>query len=189
MSKDFPTLSLDEILNGRKLPQKSIPICMRLDIMADIEELERAIQAAQGNAVDDVRMTGTESDVESLTEKIRELEAIGRQYTVDLRIQALDRKEWAAQVAEASTEDDDGNSKLNLSDLTANVLALPGVILAPEMTADQRDRFLAGLSDGQWETVMQGTFNLNRRTVTVGKSLTASLATPSKNAKPGPVAQ
>lgn len=186
MSNELPTLSIDEILNGRKRPQKSIPICMRLDIMAEIEELERAIQAAQGTAVDDLRMSGSDEDAVTLADKITELEAIGRQYTIDLRIQALDKKEWAEKVALYTTEDDNGDDKLDMGALTEHVLALPGTIVSPEMTADQRSRFIAGLSDGQWETVMKGNFELNRRTVSVGKSLTASLVTRPKNSKPGP---
>jgi hypothetical protein len=180
---DFPKLSLDEILNGRKRAQKSIPICLRLDVMAEIEELERKITASKGNAVDDLRMVDDTDDVPAMIDRIRELEDTARQYTVDLRIAAIDKKEWSAKVGEHTTTDDDGNSKLDIAGLIEHVLSLPGTIVSPEMTADQRTTLIAGLSDGQWEKVMNDVFNLNRRTVDVGKSLTASLATQPKNEK------
>lgn len=189
MSNDFPKLSIDEILNGRKRAQTSLPICLRLDVMSEIEELERRIQASKGTAVDDLRMAGGDADTVVLADRITELEEIARQYTIDLRIQALDKKEWAEKVAQFTTDDGDGGGTLDTGALTEHVLSLPGVIISPEMNADQRDRLIAGLSDGQWETVLKAVWDLNRRTVSVGKSLTASLVTRPPNSKPGQDAQ
>lgn len=186
---DFPKLSLDEILNGRKRPQKSIPICLRLDVVAEIEELERQIQSGKGNAADDLRMVSGEAETAELADRIRELEAVAHQYSIDLRVQALDRTEWPEKVAVYTETDDTGEKKLNLPGLIEHVLSMPGVIVSPEMTTEQRTNLLSGLSDGQWEKVMNDVFQLNRRTVDVGKSLTASLVTRPKNEKPGPVAQ
>jgi hypothetical protein len=177
------------MLAARKRPQTSIPICLRLDIMAEIEELERKINSAQGNAVDDMRMSGPGDDAAGYAERIRELEALGAQYTVDLRVEALDRKVWPAKVAQFTEDDGEGNSKLDLAALVVHVLSIPGVIVSPEMTAGQRDELIDGLTDGQWETVMKSVFDLNRRTVSVGKSLTASLVTRPKSEKRGPAEQ
>lgn len=189
MTAEFPTLTLDEILNGRKRAQKSIPICMRLDVMAEIEELERQITAAQGTVLDDAdqRLAADGADIPGMVEKIRELEAIGRQYTIDVRIQALDKKRWNDKVAEHTIEDDEGNKKLDISALTFDIFA--DILVSPAMDTDQQNTFLTGLSDGQWEVVMNSVFELNRRVVSVGKSLTASLATQKKSEKRGPDGQ
>lgn len=186
---EFPKLSLDEILNGRKRAQKSIPICLRLDVMAEIEELERSIQASQGNAVDDLRMVDDTGDVPATVDRIRELEAIAHQYTIDLRVEALERQQWSDEVGKYTETQDNGDTKLNIAGLVEHVLTLPGVVTAPAMSTDQIRGLIAGLSDGQWERVMNDVFNLNRRTVDVGKSLTASLAMQPKNEKPGPAAK
>lgn len=181
------TLPIDQILAGRKLPQTSIPLCLRLDVMSEIEELERQINALRsGVEDDDPRLVGTETDAAALADRIRELEEVARQYTIDLRIQALEKKEWAAKVAQFTEEDDEGNAKLDMGAVVEHVLTLPGVIISPEMSGSQRDQMIAGLSDGQWETVLKKVFDLNRRTVSVGKSLTASLVTRPKNSTPAP---
>lgn len=185
---EFPKLSLDEILNGRKRAQKSIPICLRLDVLAEIEELERSIQAEPDAAEDDLRIVDV-SNKTQYAEKIRELEAIAHQYTVDLRVEALERQQWSDEVGTYTETQDNGDTKLNIAGLVEHVLTLPGVITAPVMSTDQIRNLIAGLSDGQWERVMNDVFNLNRRTVDVGKSLTASLAMQPKNEKPGPVAK
>lgn len=184
--KDFPKLSLDEILNGRKTAEKSIPIYMRLDVMADIEELERQITGLQGDT-DDGRLAGSGDDPADLADRIRELEAIGRQYTINLRVRALDKKLWKQKVDEFTEENEDGVAKLDLAALVTDIF--PDSLVSPEMGPSQRDSFLTGLSDGQWESVMQGVFDVNRRTVTVGKSLTASFVTRPKNKGRGPDAK
>jgi len=186
---DFPKLTIDEILNGRKRPQKSIPICLRLDVMAEIEELERRINTARGNAVDDMRMVAGEDDTAAFADRIRELEAEARQYTIDLRVQAVDRTEWSAAVAVRTETDDNGDQKLDMAGVVEDVLFMPGTVVSPEMTKDQLRNLIAGLSDGQWERVMKDVFDLNRRTVDVGKSLTASLVTQPRNEKPAPDAK
>lgn len=183
------TLTIDQMLSGRKRPQASIPICLRLDVMSEIEELERAITTAQGTVGDDLRMVSPEGDIAELADQIRALEHEAEQYTIDLRVQALDRKEWAAKVAEFTEDDGEGNTKIDMGVVVEHVLAMPGVIISPEMSAGQLENLITGLSDGQWETVIKKVFELNRRTVSVGKSLTASLATRPKKETPGPVAQ
>ena len=180
-------LTVAQMLGARKRPQTSIPICLRLDVMAEIEELERQIQAGGGSSEDDVRIVAS-NDADA-ADRIEELESIAREYTIDLRIEALDRKVWAAKVAEFTEEDSDGDKVMDMQALIDHVLRMPGVVASPEMTAGELEDLISGLSDGQWERVMKSVFDLNRRTVTVGKSLTASLAMRPKKDKPAPDAQ
>lgn len=190
MNDDLPELTIDQILSGRKRPQKSIPICLRLDVMAEIEELERQITDRQrGVTDDDPRLAAGEIETAELADRIRSLEAEARQYTINLRVQAMERTDWAAAVAVRTETDDEGNKQLDMSGVVEDVLFAEDVVISPEMTTKQLRRLIAGLSDGQWERVMKDVFNLNRRTVDVGKSLTASLVTQPKNEKPAPDAK
>lgn len=186
-TEDFPKLSLDEILNGRKPASKSVPICMRLDVMADIEELEREITRL-GQDNDDPRLAGAnELSAAELADKIRELEAEAQKYTINLRLQAIDRLVWNQKVDEHTEELESGEKKLDLSALVVDIF--PDSLVSPEMSIKQTNDFLTKLSEGQWEQVMQATWDLNRRVTTVGKSLTASFATRPKNAKQEPAGQ
>lgn len=188
MSTDFPKLSLDEILNGRKAAQGSVPICMRLDVMADIEELERRILQLKQDTDDPRMAAGNEESAVELADQIRALEDEAQRYTIDLRLQAIDRDEWHEKVDQFTVRDvEAGTAQLDLAALVTDIF--PKSLISPEMSPGQRDDFLAKLSEAQWESVMQKVFDLNRRTVTVGKSLTASFVTRPKSAKPEPAGQ
>jgi hypothetical protein len=180
-------LGIDEMLAARKMPQRSIPVCMRADVLADIEELERQINSLRSDNDDPRLAAGNTASADELAHEIRDLEAEAAKYTVALRLQAVEREEWNRFVDTHTSENDDGTRKLDLSALTVDIF--PKMLVSPLMDADQQARFLRGLTEGQWEEVMQLVFELNRNKITVGKSLTASLAMQPKNAKPGPAAQ
>lgn len=181
-------LSVSQILAARKLATKSLPVCMRGDVLADIQELERQINQLRSDD-DDPRMVGANTATAGeLAEQIRDLEEEAERYTINLRLQAVERGDWNRQVDLHTDEDpDSGERKLDLAALCVDIF--PDTIIAPEMTAGEQTAFLTGLTEGQWEEIMQAIWDLNRKKITVGKSVTASLAMQPKNAKPGPDAQ
>jgi hypothetical protein len=181
-------LSVDEILSARKLATKSIPVCMRGDVLAEIQELEREINQLRSDDDDPRMVDSNQSSAATLADKIRELEAEAERYTINLRLQALERKEWNKQV-DLHTDENlaTGERKLDLAAMCVDIF--PDSLISPEMTTRQQDNFLTGLTEGQWEEVMQGLWDLNRDRISVGKSVTASLAMQPKSGKPGRDAQ
>jgi len=170
---DFPKLSLDEILNGRTRAQQSVPICLKADVLAEIQELEHKLRNLTTDEDDDRMVPTAGADPEDLARRIRELEAEAEKYTINIRLQAVERSSWNAAVDRNRKEDlDKGTEDLDLNGLAEDMF--PQMLVSPEMNSDQRSRFLSGLSEAQWEQIIRAIWDLNRSVTTVGKSVTAS---------------
>lgn len=178
-------LSIDQILDEAALPQQSVPICMRADLLSQIQERERKILQLKSDD-DDLRMVEqSEFTAAELADEIRALEAEAARYTVNLRLQAVDRYKWNKQTDAAKTEDEDsGTEKLDLNALVEAVF--DDSLVSPAMSKTQQEKFLAKITEGQWESIIQAVWDLNRTVTTVGKSVTASLALMKRGEKPGP---
>jgi hypothetical protein len=189
---DFPKLTLDEILNGRKLAQQTVPICLRADVLGEIQELEQKLNTMASDESDPRMVSAEAGDPVQMAQRIRELEAEAAQYTVPLRLQALPRKAWNALVDLVKDVDEEtGKSDLNVGKLAETAFAgfdhdgqRHSVLVSPEMDEAQKARFLAGLSEAQWEQIVKATWDLNRTVTTVGKSVTASRVLTRTDAKP-----
>lgn len=89
MSADFKTL-----LKQAQLPERSLPICLRGDLVADHEAAERDLEQAQRTPADSLAGSGTGE----LVDRIEALEADMREHTYVFRIRALLRRDWRALV-------------------------------------------------------------------------------------------
>lgn len=175
--------TMDEYLKAAELPQQSVPICMRADVLGEIGELERRIKNLQDADEADLRLSAGDEAPE-LAARIRELEAEAAEYTMDLRLTAVPRLEWNKARVKHTTENDDGSEKLNLNAMMEDLF--PQSVVSPEMTDGQRTDFLAGLTEGQWEAVIKAMWDINRGGASVPKSLRASMVRGQKSEKPEP---
>lgn len=184
-----PVKTMDDFLKARQLPQGSVSLCMRPDVLAEIAELERQIETLQNSDdADDPRMAvRTTETAADLADRIRALEAEAAEYTMDLRITGVSRLRWNKAKDAATSKDDEGTEKLDLNGLMEGLFAES--LVSPEMTEGQRTDFLNGLTEGQWEKVIQTMWDLNRGGASVPKSMRASLALRTKSGKPEPDAQ
>lgn len=85
--------STKELLKSARLPERSVSICVRGDIVADIEELNRQL----GEAVSEGRANGrlsSKSPAKRVAEKIEALQDEMRDATITLRLRARKRHEW-----------------------------------------------------------------------------------------------
>lgn len=176
-------LSIDQILSAAKLPQESVPICMRADVLSEIGELERRIRVLTADD-DDIRMISQHEDnAADLADRIRELEAEADRHTINLRLQGVDRRRWNVAIDNHKAEDEDsGEEKLDLNALVEELFAES--LVSPEMGPAEQERFLATVTEGQWEKIVQTIWVLNRTVTTVGKSVTASQVFMRRSAKP-----
>jgi hypothetical protein len=184
-----PVKTMDDFLKARQLPQGSVSLCMRPDVLAEIAELERQIETLQNSDdADDPRMAvRTTETAADLADRIRALEAEAAEYNMDLRLTGVSRLRWNKAKDAATSKDDEGTEKLDLNGLMEGLFAES--LVSPEMTEGQRTDFLNGLTEGQWEKVIQTMWDLNRGGASVPKSMRASLALRTKSGKPEPDAQ
>jgi len=179
--------AFDQMLDGFRPAEESVPICLRSDVLSEIGELERRINVVSADD-DDVRMVSNhEEEAAVMADRIRELEAVAEANTINLRLRAVDKKRWRDAVDAHKTEDEGtGVEQTDLSAVAEDVL--PESIVSPSFLLDERRRqkLFDKLSDAQWEAVLKAIFRLNRSTTTVGKSVTASNVFMRQSEKPGP---
>src|SRR4051812_15675270 len=79
---DTVTSDFRDLLKQAKLPERTVPVCLRGDLVADHEALERQLQAAQDRPVDSFEGNGAGD----LADRIRGLEGEMREHTYTFRL-------------------------------------------------------------------------------------------------------
>jgi hypothetical protein len=99
------TSDFRDLLKQAKLPERTVPVCLRGDLVADHEALERQLQAAQDRPVDSFEGNGAGD----LADRIRGLEGEMREHTYTFRLRAVPKRQFRALVADhPPRRDDDG---------------------------------------------------------------------------------
>lgn len=160
--------TLDEMLATAQRPTELVPVCLRADVLAEIQKRELMIREAETDETDS-RLAGSGSGPSpaDLAQEIRELEQVAADNTYYFTLQAVDSDRWKAGIA-AHTKDD-GSQDID----AALKSMLFESIAAPAVTQASVTKMLGFLSDGQWAKLGNKLLELNRNVVDVPKSLTA----------------
>lgn len=97
--------NIKDLLNGARLPERTVPICTRGDLVAEHEELERQLDEANRRASDSLAGNGAGEIIDRMAALQDEMRAS----TVTFRLRALPKPKWRALLAEhppRRTEDD-----------------------------------------------------------------------------------
>ena len=171
-------LTLDQMIRNAARAKELVPVCFRLDVLADIRRLELELNKVTDADETDTRLGGSTSRTAvEIAEEIRALEQVAEDNTIQLELQAVDSTRWAENIT--AHTDDEGRTQLG----DALKALLPESITDPEMSSVQIQNMLAVLSDGQWDTISKAMLFLNRQTASVPKSLTAFVALQVKSGK------
>lgn len=160
--------TLADMLKTASRATELVPVCLRADVLAEIQKREVMIREAE-NERTDARLAGG-SDGPSpaeLAEEIRELEAVAADNTIHFTIQAVDGDRWALMIK--THQDDEGNIDMNVA-LRSVVYES---IVSPDVSSADVDAMWKILSDGQRGNFLKKLLELNRQVVNVPKSLTA----------------
>src|SRR5690606_35869875 len=128
-----PKLSPQEIISAAKLAEKTVPICMRGDLVAEVEDLERQMAASQQR--NDGRLVGN-PEARQLAEQIEALRETMQESTIVFRLRAMHRRDWPELVAKHPPRKDDVHDKaLGINRATFFDEAIPKSIIEPELDA------------------------------------------------------
>lgn len=105
---DFATL-----LKGARLPERSVPVCLRGDLAADHEAAERDLEQAQQATGNSLEGAG----VGALVERIEALQAEMREHTYDFRVRAIPRPDFRALLAAHPPRRDETTGELDADDV------------------------------------------------------------------------
>jgi hypothetical protein len=162
---------LDTALANAKLPERTIPLCLRGDLQAEFEDLDRELVDEQAKPNDS--LAGNPRIIE-LTEQLDRLREQMKDSTVVLRVRALSNRAWLALVNEH--EPREGNHVDAAYGFNLETLApvLVRRCLVPKVEDDQWERLYAVLSNGQFEQLFLAAHGATRGKVDIPKSFAAS---------------
>lgn len=168
-----------DLLKQAKLPERSIPICLRGDLTADHEAAERDLEAAQRRPVDSLAGNG----VGPLVERIEALEAEMAEDTYPFRLRALPKPTFRALVAAHPPRRDPETGDVNADDAPLNLnretffdALIRACVVDPDLTDDEWTELLGErLTDRQVGDLEDAAWFLNRDKVDVPFSRAASL--------------
>jgi hypothetical protein len=168
---DFKTL-----LAGAKLPERSVPVCLRGDLVATFEELERQLVEAQ-------RVTSTsieDAGAAGIAERMEAVRAEMREHTYPFRLRALPKPEYRDLKAKhPPRKDDDGAVRSEDVFLDANLDELGEPLLRAcivEPILDDADwaDLVGKLTDRQYSDLVGTAIYVNKGSVDVPFSHAAS---------------
>lgn len=181
------TRTAKDIIKGGRLAERSVPVCMRADLVAQHEELDRQLKKAAGEPRDSL---AAGSAVSGLSEQILALEAEMADATIDFRIRAQPEAKYKAlRAAHPPRKDADG--KVDERDLFARfnmdtfwTALLRKSVVEPVLDEEDWVGLLGDdendgiLSEAQFDKLSLTAFNLNERDVDVPFSAAALRLTP-----------
>ncbi len=170
-----------DMLGTAKLPEKVVQVCLRGDLAADFEELERQIEEAEA-AREGVDSLDSGAEVAELAEKAEALREQMKEHTYPFRLRALPRRAYRALVAAhppRKETDAEGNEKVRDEDgLGFNIETffeplLRRAIVDPDLSDTTWDRLQETLTERQFEVLATAAWLLNRQDVDIPFSRTA----------------
>lgn len=174
------TDNADDWLAEAKPAERTVQLCLRGDLVAEFEELERRLEAARKSAAaDDSLASGGE--VVAISQQIEQLRERMQAATKTFRLRALPRKKYRGMVAAHPPRRDEDGKLHELDAMVAVNLEtfldplVRACLVEPKLTEQQMDRLLDEvLSDRQFDELANAAWALNRHDVAVPTSRAAS---------------
>lgn len=161
MSQDLNTL-----LAQARLPERTVALCLRGDLQAQYEKLERQLAEAEQKPGDKL----TDQGPRAIAQQIEQLRDQMRGSTVMVTLRALPRREWTELVAKHPPKD---QSMMWDPDTFGPDLVRRSIV-DPALSEDQWTKLDAKLTDAQFGELGSTALDLNRRPVDVPFSHAAS---------------
>ena len=144
---------------------EEVPLCLRGDLVARIDQLERDLKEA---LVDDER-ENRRPQAPALAEQVEELRREADGFTKVFRIQSIPRSDWKKLRREHPPEDDHVRMGLDFNPETfpvaafaACLVSIDGDPVAP-MDYPKAERFLDSITEGQFMRLWTAVNNVNVR--------------------------
>lgn len=168
------------MLADARLPEKTVPICLRGDLTAEWERLDRQLEEVRAKPSDSMAGTGEGEIIEAM-EALREQM---KEHTYDVVMRARPMREWRALAAKhPPRKAEDGTVDERDIMLGVNVdsffdAIVPICMVDPELDDQGWARFQDLLTDKQFEELGRAAYTLNRGDVDIPFSRAASRQSP-----------
>lgn len=152
-------LTLDSIISGARLPERTVRICTRGDLIGQLDDVEGRLEELvddDGEPIVDDEALGDQSEVVKLTIRAFALRTEIAKHTIPLRVRAMGSSKWKVFV-ETWQDTKTGTFKDGMSDALIIAASISPVI--PDQPS--LDRFRDAFSHSQTNAVFQAAFVAN----------------------------
>ena len=175
MSGKSTLRNFKSMLAEAALPETTVQICLRGDLVAEHELAERELEKALVRAVDSLAGNGAAE----IAERIEGLEEQMREHTYDFRLRALRRPQWRALVEAHPPRRGEDNEILPQDRMLVNSetffdAMIRACLVDPDLSDEEWRQLNDALTDKQYDQLSDAAWALNRREVDVPFSLAAS---------------
>lgn len=179
---------VDAILTGARLPEDTVPVCTRQDLVAEWSRLGRELAAAQVKNAADPRLAG--GDTSALVERMEALRAEVEASTVEFRLRALAPKRWSELVEEhPPRKDDEDDLRMEVNRETFLPELVKRSTVEPKLKEETWQALLDPeselLSRPQWRRLWRACWDLNVKELDVPFSVAGLLRMPASASESG----
>jgi len=168
--------SVKDRLKAAKLPERSLQVCLRGDLQAEFDDLERQLREAREAPAATGKRIGSKPDALAIVEQQAALREQMADEMLDLRIRALPRSEWVALVrGNPPRQGNEGDEAMGVNLEGLMPAAIPRCVVEPELDDEDWQNLNDHLSSGDYDRLMTTVWDVNRSGVDVPKSRLASL--------------
>lgn len=149
---------VDDFLSNLRMPEDEVPICVRGDLQARFEELQRQLDVARRTPESD-SLAGSGGEVRRIAE---EIEAVRQEMQAHVRVfvlRALPHKEWSDLLKDHKPRPQDHPADFNRE--TFPTAALAACAVKPRMNTAQAGKLIDAVTTGQWRTLWEAILGLN----------------------------
>jgi hypothetical protein len=168
------------MLASAKLPEKTVDICLRGDLVAEHEAAERELEQAEKLA-DVLNSLDGGGNIGDLVDRIEALEAEMREHTYTFRMRALPKPQWRALLAaHPPRKGEDGepleqDKYVGVNQETFWDALIRACVVDPEMDEGDWQQLLGEkLNDSQYTDLTGAAWGVNRNDVDIPFSRAAS---------------
>jgi hypothetical protein len=165
-------MDIEQIIAGARRPETTVPLCMRGDLQAVWEQLDRDFDTADKAITDEVTQGGSPVLAVKIAKQMAELEREMRDSTVVFTLRGLSRTHWKAMAATHPPVEGVDEGEVNEEGFVTEMIA--ECCVEPAMTVEQAGRLRDQVTDGQWQELATASWQLNKSMIGVPFSLAAS---------------
>ncbi|MEU4410767.1 hypothetical protein AB0F88_40205 [Streptosporangium sp. NPDC023963] len=161
-------------IKGRiKLPEKTVSICLRGDLQAEFEGLERDLAAARSKPKA-VTLSGGNEEAETIAQMIADLSEEMREHSTVFRFRGLTKRAYSDLVAQypPTREQEEKGNDVNWE--TFPVALIAACAIEPKMTEAEAGELNDMVTQAQWNAIYMAASAVNAAKLDIPNSSAAS---------------
>lgn len=165
--------NIGDILASAKLPERTVEVCMRGDLLAEWQDLEKQLAKTQAaeHGTDSLARGG---DARKIAERMQQLRDEMRKHEVTFRFRALPSREYSDMQAKHRPTQKQREQGYDLNWNTWPVALVSACAIDPAMDEEEAGKLADTISDAQWDQLFSCALTVNRAQVDVPNSSSAS---------------